>query len=322
MIDKVAVLLLNLGGPDSIAAIKPFLLNLFSDREIIRLPLQPLLARVIAGSRSKKVASRYQAIGGGSPITKITNEQAGALESLLNTRMKEEEIEIKTYVGMRYWHPLIEETLERIIADDFNKLVVLSLFPHYSRATTGSCLNEFNLTLKKLKADIAVEIIDKWYDEPLYLDALAETVTEELARFSISDKQQLQILFSAHALPQDFVDQGDPYPEHLQATIDGVMRRVGDYNWSLAFQSRSGPVKWMEPQTDDAIIKLLAAGKGHILIVPISFVSDHIETLYEIDVMYKKLAEEHGAVEFRRTPSLNTRAPFIKALAGLVEERL
>ncbi len=290
MAEKVALLLLNLGGPDSIAAIKPFLLNLFSDREIIRLPLQPLLARVISGSRSKKVAARYQAIGGGSPITEITNKQAHALEVLLNKRVGKRDIEIKAYVGMRYWHPLIEETVERIIADGFSKIVALSLFPHYSRATTGSCVNEFNLTLKKLKADVAVEVIDKWYDEPLYLDVLAETVTEELARFSVSDKRQVQILFSAHALPQEFVDKGDPYPGHLQATIDGVMERVGDYNWQIAFQSRSGPVKWMEPQTDATIIKLLAAGKDHILVVPISFVSDHIETLYEIDILYKKLA--------------------------------
>lgn len=322
MTDKIALLLLNLGGPDSTAAIRPFLLNLFLDREIIRLPLQPLLARVIAASRSKKVAARYQAIGGGSPITKITYEQAGSLEALLNKDAKKRDLEVKAYVGMRYWHPLIEETVERVIADGFSKLIVLSLFPHYSRATTGSCVNELNRALKKLKADIEVDIIDKWYDEPLYLDALAQTVTEELARFDVSDKRQVQILFSAHALPQEFVDQGDPYPRHLQATVDGVMARVGKFAWHIAFQSRSGPVKWMEPQTDVTIVKLAAAGKRHILIVPISFVSDHIETLYEIDVMYKKLAEEHGVVEFKRSPSLNCRQSFIKALAGLVEERL
>lgn len=319
MDEKIAVLLLNLGGPDSIQSIKPFLRNLFSDREIIRLPFQPLMARMIARSRSKKVAERYQVIGGKSPILELTNEQASTLETLLN---RGADATFKTYVGMRYWHPFISDAVDRIIADDTRHLVVLSMFPHYSRATTGSCINELTKALKNSDGALKVEVIDAWFDNADYLDALAETVIEGLAQFSAADKAKVQVLFSAHALPQEFVDQGDPYPEQLQITINGVVDRVGPIDRHLAYQSRSGPVKWMEPQTDATIIRLAAEGHKHILAVPISFVCDHIETLYEIDIMYRELAEAQGIVEFRRSPSLNSRPAFIKALAGLVEGRL
>lgn len=320
MDEKIAVLLLNLGGPDSIRSIKPFLRNLFSDREIIRLPMQPLLARIIARSRSKKVADRYQAIGGKSPILGLTKEQASALEDDLNG--DSERRQFKTYIGMRYWHPLIGDAVDRIMADGADRVIVLSLFPQYSRATTGSCIKELNQALSKTDVNLKIDIIDEWYDNPDYLDALAESVSEGLARFSPENRSEVQVLFSAHALPQEFVDQGDPYPDQLRITIEGINERIGRLNWHLAYQSRSGPVKWMEPQTDRTIIKLADSGVSHILIVPISFVSDHIETLYEIDIMYQELAQAHGVTEFHRSPSLNSRPAFIKALAGLVKERL
>lgn len=280
--------------------------------------MQPLLARIIARSRSKKVAERYRAIGGKSPILELTQEQASALETALNEGSQQ----FKIYVGMRYWHPLIGEAVTRILADGNDHLVVLSLFPHYSRATTGSCLNELSRALAGNGSRLKVDIIDQWYDNPDYLNALAETINEGLLQFSVEDRDKVQILFSAHALPQEFVDQGDPYPKQLQATIDGVMKRIGRYDWHLAYQSRSGPVKWMEPQTDAIIVGLAEEGHKHILAVPISFVSDHIETLYEIDIMFKELAAAHGVAEFRRSPSLNSRPAFIAALARLVKQRL
>lgn len=315
MREKIAVLLLNLGGPDSLAAIRPFLYNLFSDREIIKLPLQPALAWFIARGRSKKVAVRYQAIGGKSPILDLTKEQAAAVETSLN---RDGERSYKVSVGMRYWHPLIPEAVEQIAAGEFDRLIVVSLFPHYSRATTGSCLTILNKALAEHSPPPAT-VIESWYDNPGYLDALADTVEEGLAGFA--DRGGVKVIFSAHALPQEFIEQGDPYEQHLRSTIAGVTERVAGLDWTLTFQSRSGPVKWMEPQTDASIAALGESGCKKMLIVPISFVSDHIETLYEIDIMYRDLALEHGVTEFIRSPSLNSRPKFIEALAGLVRNR-
>jgi len=318
---KIAVLLLNLGGPDSIPAIKPFLTNLFLDRQIIRLPLQPIMARLIARGRAKKVAMRYEVIGGKSPILDLTNEQADSVKKALNDtgEITDVNVSFEAFVGMRYWHPLIGDVVNEIKKTDFDELIVLSLFPHYSKATTGSCVHEFETTLGK--SDLKVEVIDRWFDQPLYLDALAETIKEGLNEFPEELRKEVQVLFSAHALPQEFVDDGDPYPEHLQATIDGVLKRTGELNWHLSYQSRSGPVKWMEPQTDAEIKRLASEGHTSILAVPISFVSDHIETLFEIDIMYKELANEHGIKEFKRSPSLNSRPTFIKALSEMIWER-
>ena len=321
MSKKIAVLLLNLGGPDSISAIRPFLTNLFLDRQIIRLPLQPIMARLIARGRAKKVAKRYEVIGGKSPILDLTNEQADLVKKALNdtSEISDAGVDFETFIGMRYWHPLIGDAVKEIKEGGFDELVALSLFPHYSRATTGSCVHEFETALGK--SDLKVEVIDRWFDHPVYLDAISETIKEGLNEFSTELRKDVQVLFSAHALPQEFVDDGDPYPEHLRTTIDGVVERTGELNWHLTYQSRSGPVEWMEPQTDGEIRRLASEGHESILVVPISFVSDHIETLFEIDIMYKELAVEHGIKEFKRSPSLNSRPTFIKALSEMVWEK-
>ncbi len=321
MSKKIAVLLLNLGGPDSIPAIKPFLTNLFLDRQIIKLPIQPIFARLIARGRAKKVAMRYEVIGGKSPILDLTNEQADLIKKTLNdtSEISGSDIVFETFVGMRYWHPLIGDTVKEIKDGDFDELVVLSLFPHYSKATTGSCVHEFESAFGK--SDLKVEVIDRWFDQPAYMDAVAETIKVGLEEFPKESRKDVQVLFSAHALPQEFVDDGDPYPEHLRSTIDGVLERTGELNGHISYQSRSGPVEWMEPQTDKEIKRLAAEGYESILAVPISFVSDHIETLFEIDIMYKELAVEHGVKNFKRSPSLNSRPTFIKALSELVWER-
>ncbi len=312
--EPFAVLLLNLGGPDTISAIRPFLQNLFSDRSIIKLPIQPITARIIARSRARKVAARYLAIGGGSPILKLTQDQAQKLEEALKKTGKD----CRAYVGMSYWHPFIREAVDEIEKDGFKQIIVLSMFPHYSGATTGSCLLELESILNKRKSSLKVGAIQSWYDDKRYLDALAESVEDGLTRFTESPT----VLFSAHSLPQDFVDRGDPYPKHLDATIQGVLDRIGPVKWSLAFQSRSGPVKWMEPQTDNVIKEMGDSGVKNLLVVPISFVSDHIETLYEIDIQYKKQALDHGVEKFERSPSLNSSSLFIEALAGITSKRL
>jgi protoporphyrin/coproporphyrin ferrochelatase len=292
--------------------------NLFSDRAIIKLPLQPIMARLIARSRSKKVAERYQAIGGGSPILKLTEEQAQLLEDQLIDRG----LDCRCYVGMTYWHPFIRETVDRIVKDGYKQILALSLFPHYSRATSGACLGEMEKTVKGMGADFNLVAIDSWYDDPGYITALVEKINLGLAGFSTEDKKRLTVVFSAHSLPEEFVDQGDPYPEHLGKTIDAVLERLEPINWRLTYQSRSGPVKWLEPQTEQVIEELAATGVKNVLIVPISFVSDHIETLHEIDIMYKELAVSRGIKNFVRTPSLNGSDTFIQALAGIVLKKL
>ncbi|MEK6693420.1 MAG: ferrochelatase [Nitrospirota bacterium] len=326
----IGVLLLNLGGPDSLESVRPFLFNLFSDRDIIKLPvpsfLQRGLAWTIAALRSKKVIGYYRMIGGKSPILDITRNQAEALERFLNTNPPlppllkggEEGIKYKVYFGMRYSPPFIKDVLMKIIKDGIKSLIVIPLFPQHSLATTGSSFKEVKRALNEFGVQVSefrVNYIESWYDDPFYLDALSEKIKEGLDKFN--NPENVQVIFSAHSLPKAFIDEGDPYLRHLHATISGVLERLGNTNYHLSFQSRSGPVRWLEPGTDEIIDKLAEEGHKEILIVPISFVSDHLETLYEIDILYRKIAEEKGVV-LRRTESLNTSPKFIESLAEIV----
>lgn len=322
----IGVLLINLGGPDSLDSVRPFLYNLFSDRDIIKLPvpsfLQKIMAWIIATARSKKVIEYYRMIGGRSPILDITRDQAEALERFLNTDSRlqtpDSRLRYKVYFGMRYSHPFIKDVLKQIIADDIKKVIVLPLFPHYSRATTGSAFNELKRSFNEFgvwSSGFRVIHVESWYDDQGYLDALSEKIKEGLKKFD--DSKNVQVVFSAHSLPKAFIDAGDPYIRHLNATISGVLERVGPINWHLSFQSRSGPVRWLEPGTDAIIDRLAKEGNREILIVPISFVSDHLETLYEIDILYRKMAEEKGVL-LHRTESLNVSSRFIKALGEIV----
>ncbi len=309
---------MNLGGPDSLEAIRPFLVNLFSDRQIIKLPAQPLLARLIARTRSKKVAARYEMIGGGSPIVRLTREQAEETAMTL----AEAGYDCRAYVGMNYWHPFIRDAVADAVAAGYHQIVGLSLFPHYSRATSGACARDFKKAVESIGEPLSVAIIDEWYDDPIYIEALAETVEAGLKAFTEEERRDLKVIFSAHSLPKEFVDDGDPYPDQLRVTIDGVIKKTGPLDWLLTYQSRSGPVEWLEPQTDEQIAELGKAGVKNMLIVPVSFVSDHIETLYELDIMYAELARVWGVQKYERAPALNSAPTFIRALAGIVETEI
>jgi len=315
----IGIVLLNMGGPDSLEAVEPFLYNLFSDRELIRLPLGALLqrpfARLISFFRAKKVRLNYRAIGGKTPLLMWTQRQAEGVARALGTSFK-------PYVAMRYWHPFAQETLRQMRADGVERAVVLSMYPHYTGATGGSSINDFRRAAREHHPDLQFTVIDQWYDWPGYLDALAQRVWEGLEQFHELRRDEVQILFSAHALPQKFIDRGDPYLEHILATVKGVMERVGERPWHLGFQSRSGPVTWMEPDTVEVIDTLAAEGHKAVLMVPISFVSDHIETLHEIDIEYAEHAYKAGIPSFQRVPSLNDHDDFIQALAGLVRDSL
>lgn len=312
-----ALILLNMGGPDSLDAVKPFLYNLFSDRELIQLPagalLQKPFAKLISFFRAKKVVENYRTIGGKSPLLEWTQKQAAGIAERLDN--------VQPYVVMRYWHPFADAVLAEIKAAGIEKAIVLSMYPHYTGATTGSSINDFKRSAAEIHPQLKYQLIEDWYDWPDYLESLASRVKEGLDFFHDMLRDEVEILFSAHALPQKFIDRGDPYQQHVEATVQGVMERVGDYSWQIAYQSRSGPVKWMEPGTEEMIPMLGAAGHRSLLMVPVSFVSDHIETLEEIDIEYRNLAAECGFLHFHRAPSLNENTDFLDAMAALVAAR-
>jgi ferrochelatase len=312
MNDKTAVLLLQMGGPDSLDAVEPFLLNLFSDRDIIRLGpafLQPVLARWIARRRAPKVEAQYEKIGGRSPIRELTSAQASALEEKLGPGFR-------CFPAMRYWRPSTIEALAAVKKEGISRIVALPLYPQYSRATTGSGFNELRRVLALSGADFTLSRIESFHNHPLYIAALARTLEEGIGCFP--EGEDVTLLFSAHSLPVSFIESGDPYLSQVEETVRLVMERFPGIRHHLAFQSKAGPVKWLEPSTEETIVRLAGEGCRNLLVVPVSFVSDHIETLYEIDITYAVLARERGVVNFRRVPSLNTSPLFIDCLADLV----
>lgn len=320
----ISVVLLNMGGPDSIEGVEPFLYNLFRDNDLIPLPLgflwQKRFARMISRRRSKVVAEYYKMIGGRSPIGEITRGQADALEARLNQRQPGR---FKCHVAMRYSKPFTDEAIREVAAAGARTVIGLSLYPHYTTATTGSSLWELRRGLAgKPPAAGAVEYleIDRWADDSTYLDALAEQVRRGLGQFP--DERDVELLFTAHGLPETFIQKGDPYVKDLEITIAGVLQRLGGQRaWRLSFQSRAGKERWLEPSTEDVLKLLAKTGRKQVLAIPISFVSDHIETLYEIDLLFGGEAKQLG-LDFKRAPSLNTEPLFIEALAGLVERKL
>ena len=313
------VVLFNLGGPETLADVRPFLYNLFSDPDIIRIrngALRRLLAWTIATTRQFKSRDLYRQIGGGSPLRRITEAQASALESALGAAGRP----ARVYVAMRCWKPTIDEAVDRIEADGIRRLVALPLYPQFSVTTTGSSFSYFRklLELRRLTGRIEVSYVDAWYDQPHYVEAMAESVRKAAARFSDPDPSAIRLLYSAHSIPARYVDEGDPYLEQTKATVRLIDARLGGrYRSMLAFQSKVGPVKWLEPSTRDVLEQLGREGARRVLVVPVSFVSDHIETLQEIDILYRDLARGFGIAEFERAASLNLEPGFIQSIAQL-----
>jgi ferrochelatase len=225
---------------------------------------------------------------------------------------------------MRYWNPLTDEAVSSIDADRISHLVVLPLYPQFSVSTTGSSLNRMNeLFVERGHKPPRISIVESWQTDAAYIDSLAAAISEELSRFQDPDPSATHLVFSAHSVPVSYIENGDPYLAHTQETVDAVMQKLGaDRPHSLSFQSKVGPVKWLEPSTDQMIRKLAQEGASQVLLVPVSFVSEHIETLYELDILYRGVAEEVGIRHYRRVGALNCRPDFISALAGLVARRL
>lgn len=309
--ETIGVVLLNLGGPERLADVEPFLFNLFSDRQIIRLGpkfLQKPLARFISWRRAPKSCESYRLIGGGSPLNRITALQAAALEKTLQS-----EGAFRVVMAMRYWQPFARQTLEKLAQEGIRKIVALTLYPHYSVATTGSSIDDLRLVAAEFDPPFDIVDIPAWPTQVSYVKELAATILEGKQRMG---DEPFQLVYSAHSLPVKFIDEGDPYLEHLQQTIQAVEAHTG-LAGKLCFQSRSGPVRWLSPSTPEMLTQLAGDGCRATLMVPISFISDHVETLYEIDIQYRQLAQDLG-MRLERTESLNERPGFIVALQELV----
>eukprot|EP01018_Ginkgo_biloba_P000052 Gb_21865 [translate_table: standard] len=326
--EKVGVLLLNLGGPETLQDVQPFLFNLFADPDIIRLPrlfrfLQRPLAQFISALRAPKSREGYAAIGGGSPLRKLTNEQANALRLALEVK----KVPAKVYVGMRYWHPFTEEAIEQIKKDGITKLVVLPLYPQFSISTSGSSIRLLQSIFREDEYLVRMQhaIISSWYQRQGYIKAMASLIEKELHSFESPEK--VMIFFSAHGVPVTYVEEsGDPYKTEMEECVSLVIKELKargiNNDHTLAYQSRVGPVEWLKPYTDKTIIELGQKGVKSLLAVPISFVSEHIETLEEIDMEYRKLALESGIENWGRVPALGCEPAFISDLADAVIEAL
>ncbi|CAB4266112.1 unnamed protein product [Prunus armeniaca] len=324
--EKVGVLLLNLGGPETLHDVQPFLFNLFADPDIIRLPrlfqfLQQPLAKLISVLRAPKSKEGYAAIGGGSPLRKITDEQANELKKAL----KSKDLPVNVYVGMRYWYPFTEEAVQQIKKDRITRLVVLPLYPQFSISTTGSSIRVLQDIFRKdaYLSRMPVSIINSWYQREGYIKSMADLISKELEIFS--EPEQVMIFFSAHGVPESYVkDAGDPYKDQMEECIFLIMKELKsrgiNNEHTLAYQSRVGPVQWLKPYTDEVLVELGQKGVKSLLAVPVSFVSEHIETLEEIDMEYKELALESGIENWGRVPALGCTPSFIMDLADAVIE--
>jgi len=314
---SIAVVLFQLGGPDSLEAIEPFLLRLFRDPDIIDFPFAKIarepLARIISSTRAKKVRNHYAEIGGKSPILEFTQRQARALEVELNQFVK-----AQVFVAMRYWHPLTEEAVRAVEAFAPHELVLLPLYPQYSRTTTGSSLNEWTrqIASSRLK-ELPTRVIREFYSNSAYLDSLAASIDGSLSKFP--DNEKVHIVFSAHSVPVSVIERGDPYQMQIESTVERVLE-LGRWRHphTLCYQSKVGASKWLQPSLHSTLKTLGECRTRNVLVVPVAFVSDHVETLSEINIEAREEAAHHGIGQFELMPGLNDDPTFIRALAGLV----
>ncbi len=300
---SIAVLLMAFGGPTSMEEVEPF--------------LHKLLGRDVPAQRLHEAEHRYRLIGGGSPLLEITLRQARALENRLNAR----DGGFRVYMGMRHWHPFIAEGLGDVLKDGIHRVVALSLAPYESSVSTEPYVLELRRAMASLGGEIEVSIVKGWHTHPIFLQALAEKVQEGLLQFPIEVSKRVHVIFSTHSLPKRAA-AGDPYVEQIKATIRGVMEITGPLPWRLAFQSAGADRgDWLEPQVDTVLRELMGAGHEEVLIAPLGFVADNVETLYDIDILYKQQAEAMG-MSFQRSPCLNDSEGFIEALSSIVREHL
>ncbi len=313
------VFLLQLGGPKDLAGIKPFLHNLFADVLPGPVWLRSLLGRFIAWRRTPKVMPLYQAIGGGSPLLPNTQAQADALVAAMAARGTP----VRTHIVMRYAPPRLPEALAAAREQDPEApWVVLPLYPHFSYATTRSSLIEFSPTVSDEERG-NLRVVNEYYAEPHYIRAVAALIAQTLAQLQDEAVDDVHVVFSAHGLPLKLVKEGDPYPEHIRKTVEILAAGLPKpYGWTFSYQSRVGPVKWLTPSTQSTLQALGRANTKHVVVVPISFVSEHIETLQELDLELKDEAMHAGVKHYYRVPTVGTHPDFIESLCQLVTQAL
>ena len=318
------IVMMNLGGPRDLDEVEPFLLELFADKEIIQLPAQNVLGPFIARRRVKSVQRNYQDIGGGSPILEWTSTQGRQMCERLD-RISPETAPHRFYIAFRYASPKSEDALLQMQRDGVRRAVAFTQYPQFSCATTGSSLNELWRAAKRLGLQGAFEwsVIDRWFDHAGFVDAMTQTVRLGLEEFRPEDREDVVIVFSAHSLPMSVVNRGDAYPAEIGATTHEVMKRLGyAYEYLVSYQSEVGPVPWLGPSTESVVRELGAKKRRNVLVVPVAFTSDHIETLHELDIEYGHLAAESGITNYKRAPALNDLDVFLDAMADVVSSHL
>ncbi len=303
-----------MGGPDSLETIEPFLYNLFQDPDIFKIPFgQKIFAKVISKLRALKVAEQYKHIGGKSPQNEHTEKQ----RELLEQSLRNANINADVLIAMRYWKPLTDKTIKVIEQNNYNKIILLSLYPHFSSVTTGSSFNEWWRYYNGNK-DKVVEI-NNFHNQKKYLSAISNRIDESLKLFPDAATNNIELLFSAHSVPQSLIANGDPYQSQILESIKLIMAlRNNSEKHHICYQSKVGPVKWLTPSTQDKISELGQNGVKSLLVIPISFVSDHIETLYELGIEYRKVAEENNIINYKVMAGLNDSNEFIEQLHDLV----
>jgi len=299
-----AILLLAFGGPRSLDDVEPFLTRLFRGRKP-------------SSEQLERITERYRLIGGRSPLPEITFKQAIALENSLNAKG----YAFKSYVGMRYGHPLIQDTVKKILDDGIREIIALPMTPFRSRASTGAYIEEVNHVNKNLGEKIEVSFVEGWHRHPLFIEAIREKIEEGLMQFATEEREKVHLIFSAHSLPKSLIED-DPYVKDMEQGVKEVLKKAEPLPWHIAFQSKgTGPGEWLGPDVESVLEELSKKKIRDVLVVPIGFVSDHIEILYDVDIVYRDKAKLSG-MELKRTPSLNFSRRFIEALTAIVEEHI
>lgn len=299
MQDKYGVMLMAFGGPASLQAVEPFVTRLLGGKKVP----QPVM---------ESIKARYRKIGGGSPLVDITRSQAGVLQNILGE-------EAAVVVGMCYSEPTIAQAVKQLVDSGITEIIAVSMSPHYSRVSTGAYRKEARRVVERLGYPVKLRFAGDWYDHPLYLEAVFDKVNEAMAKFSDQEREDVEIIFSAHSLPLSYIEEGEPYLDQLKETVSGVAAKLTQ-SWQLAFQSKGrGQGEWLGPQVENVLDQLAEQGRTSVLVVPVSFVAEHVETLYDIDIEIKEHAQKLG-LNFHRSAALNDNLKFMQALAEKVQE--
>ncbi|MDA9167581.1 ferrochelatase [Candidatus Pelagibacter sp.] len=311
---KKAIILFNLGGPDKLENVEPFLFNLFNDPAILNLPtfLRYPLAKLISNRRAPIAKKIYAELGGSSPILKLTKEQSYALEIKLN--QTQEEDEYKCFIIMRCWNPRAKDVIRDVQLYAPDEVVLMPLYPQYSAATSGSSIKEWKEVCKKNNYHVKTSTICCYPTDQNFINAHTKEIIKK-----IKNLKNFKLIFSAHGLPEKNIKKGDPYQWQVEQSVKKIVENLNDENldWILSYQSRVGPLKWIGPSTETIIIENSKIGK-HIVLVPIAFVSEHSETLVELDIEYKEIADANGCKNYTRVPALGINEDFIKAMSELI----